>query len=168
MAITIPTTIINDFNAGIDSLLNSPIAKQCTVYYTPHREKCNNCVSFNLAGGGSLTSKYLSGGPNPFPDSSLCPLCGGNGYRMIQASDNITCLLFFTPKDFQVFGTINIPDGAAMIEGYSTDLPKLLKMDYIVLNSAEVMNFKYRLHGKYIPKGFGMNRYFIQLLERIN
>lgn len=166
MSITIPSGIIGLFNSGIDALFNSPIAKQCTVYYPPHKEKCNNCTSFNMVGGGS-NNKYITGGPMPFLDGSICPMCGGNGYRAIQATDTLNCLIFLNAKDFQVFGTIPITANSAMIEGYMSDYPKIQKMDFIIINSNEIGAFRCKKRAEWITKGFGHNRYFIQMLERI-
>lgn len=166
MTIDIPNSLFDKYNEACDTFLENPFfSKQVTLIYPSKKEECSNCNTSMI--GDSSTNTYRHGGPMPFGFGS-CPLCGGNGLRETEITDTIRLRLYFNRKDWiKVVSGINIPDAAAMIIGYMTDLPKLRKCSEIVVsidnNQAE---FRLNLIGVPIPHGFGQ-RYFLAFLNHV-
>jgi hypothetical protein len=116
--------------------------------------------------GAGSTNTYRNGGPAPFT-FGLCPLCGGNGYRETEVSDNIQLRIYWNKADWIKIGTtINIADASAMIIGFMADVPKLLNATEIILvREQNELNCRSVLLGPPYPHGFGRDTYFMAYVK---
>ena len=71
--------------AALDDLIDE-FGKDCLLVYPPRMVACANC----LPGiGGQPSNRWKHGGPIPFAAGSACPLCGGNGRRAEEVTEEI-------------------------------------------------------------------------------
>ena len=162
----IPSTIIDEYEWVADSFIDS-MGIPCKLVYPPKMSECTNCYIDNTTGRSS--NIYKSGGPLPFQNHQICPLCEGRGRLSLEETDNITLRVYWTPKDWYNIGLkIESPDGVAMTIGYINDLPKIERADYIILNSnlESIRQYKVRRMGEAVPFGLKQRRYFIQYVKR--
>lgn len=161
----IPADFFNDYNEVIDEFLsNDFISYDHTIYYPAKKVACSNCTVSNF--GGISKNKYRSGGPAPFSFGS-CPLCGGNGVKEEESTDTIRTRVYWEKKDWIKRGGVDIPNSDVMIMGFSSDLVKITRMNYIRLNTTQnVIDNKYSLDGAPFYHGFG-RRYFVAFLKQV-
>ena len=53
--------------------------------------------------GGRSVNYYRSGGPIPFNRGTPCPLCGGKGFKSIEATDSVEVRIYYRRRDFIEF-----------------------------------------------------------------
>ena len=70
--------ILTTFKDNIDAVIDT-FGKTCRVYYPPKQISCVNCILDPI--GNKSANRYLHGGPIPFRNGALCPVCNGVGYR---------------------------------------------------------------------------------------
>lgn len=166
--ITIPSGLITLYNDAIDSIIEFngvPIV----LVYPPKKIICTNCIQTNLIGGIS-TNRYKSGGPIPFLDGQICPLCQGQGYKLNEVTEVINVLIYWSPKDFQNTNTkFDIVDGRIQTKSYISDLPKINKCIEMRANSNinSYITYKYRRISEPVPHGFKSDRYILTFWDRI-
>lgn len=161
----IPSGIFNTYYNVVDELIdNNFIGKSCTIYYPPVSVSCDNCTTAHF--GGISKNVYRSGGPAPFNRGS-CPLCGGNGTKESETTATLRLRIYWSKKDWVKQGNIQVPEADVMIMGYSTDLSKILNMNYIkLINEQTLLDGNYTLEGTPFYHGFGHNRYFVAYLKQ--
>lgn len=163
-------TLSDDIRAiaqdAIDDLIDQ-LGKDCKLVYPSNAERCPNCV-YDLEAHRS-TNVYKPGGPIPF-DSGACPVCDGIGTITTPASESIRFLCQWNPRDWFIApGNIRIPEGYMQIKGYLKDMQKVLRAEYIVIQTpiANVREYRYKLDSEPIDQGnIIQGRYFIALLKR--
>jgi hypothetical protein len=106
----------------------------------------------------------------PFSSGTLCPLCGGVGKRFEEKFDKVKFLCQWNPRSWFMAANIRVPDGYVQIKGYITDLPRLRRCEYILLQTpiSGLTYFKFKLDSEPIDRGnIIQGRYFVALLKRI-
>jgi hypothetical protein len=138
---------------AIDTLMENT-GKNCQLIYQGRRTPCNNC---NLAqtSGGTLRSlnTYKAGGPRPFPNGSVCPVCQGTAYLALpERTENIRLLLRWNPANFMMLPgtTLEVPYSVVESEGYITDWPKVqqARVMIIELPIAPYIKARFELSGE--------------------
>ncbi len=113
---------------GIDDMIAN-FGKDCLLVYPGKKTPCNNCILAPTQGGTGFrsTNKYKPGGPIPFPEGTLCPVCGGQGiFALPEKTDIIKLLCRWNPADFMIItGSINVPYSVVETEGLLVDWPKV-------------------------------------------
>jgi len=161
----IPSEVISKYNEVADSLL-SELGINCKLVYPELRNECDNCILDVI--NQTSSNVYKSGGPYPFSEG-ICPYCEGDGYKKVVTEEVIKLRVNWTRKNFIKFSTsVIIPDGAIQIIGYLSDLPKIRRASYIIINYEQEVNSSWA----FIPgtdavaHGFLNNRFFIATLEQ--
>lgn len=145
-----------------DALLDGYPGINCKVVYPPKDDPCPNCQLDPQTGRSA--SIYKIGGPSPFTNFSTCGVCWGEGHLYKEQSDIIRLRVYWDSKSWiKLAGQIVTQDGVAQIIGYMTDLNKIKRAKYLILNSdlQDIQEMRYVLSGMPVPFGFRKNRYFI-------
>lgn len=166
MAFTIPDGVFDIYYEVCNELLaNTHTSKRCTIVYPEKKLECPNCV-YNPFGGS--TNTYKAGGPIAF-DGGICPYCTGQGYTVLESTEDIRLRVFFNKKEWSKFaGSVQIPEADAMTIGYTSDLPKILAGNKVVLAADEsgYADWSFYLAGQPMLHGFGRNMYFITFWKK--
>lgn len=160
------------YNDAIDSLLeNTALTVLCTFKYSGVGSPvyCGNCIYDTISGLSS--NKYKSGGPNPFAEGSICPVCMGMGTTSsISSSEKIYLACIFDSKYWMNWSskTMNIPDGMVQTICKVELLPKIRNASEIIIdaNIAKYGNYTYERAGDPEPAGLGNNSYIITMWKR--
>lgn len=164
MAINVPTGVWTKYREAADWFIDT-LGKSCTLVYPPKRVACDNCVR---PAGSTSNNTYRHGGPMPF-NFGNCPMCGGNGYHEEEQTGSITLRIYWDRRDWLKYAnSIQIASVEAMIIGYLSDLPNLLKANELLLISNQnYAQYRVKLSGKPVPHGFFKNRYFRAFVESV-
>lgn len=162
----VPQELLDDYEWITDALIDAPMGHPCLLIYPPIASECTNCL-FDIDSGHSANI-YRTGGPIPFTNGTICPICGGIGQSLLPHEDTIRLRVYWSQKDWvKIQIPINLPNDSAQIIGYITDLTKLEQANEIVLES-NIPNRRWTMKrsGQAVPWGL-QRRYFVQFLSRM-
>ena len=163
---SISNDLITDFQTAVGDLIDQ-LGKDCKLFYPPKTVSCSNCAFDSI--GRKSANRYLHGGPIPFPDGAMCPMCNGAGLHAKEISDTITLLLYWSPKEWVDIGIqVAVPDGVVQTKGRIADLPKIKRANYILLHSdmEGYQHYRYQLMGEPVPQGLKQTKFFIAMWKR--
>lgn len=127
----------NIFNDAIDNLIGkNGLAVPCSIVYDSlKQELCNNC-KFDPMQNRSA-NLYNGTGVAPFPNHSVCPICGGNGLIDMSANETVYLALIFDSKYWFNWNskTVNISNNMAQSICNITLLPKLQNAREIIFDT---------------------------------
>jgi hypothetical protein len=159
---------------GIFDDMENTFSSVCKIIYKTTETICPNCI-INPRTGESM-NRYKTGGPIPFDAGEICPVCEGRGrVQDTSLSDLINMTIDWRPKPWMNLGQSNnsdqivrIPSGTVTATGFSKDIPKILRADYVLLDiENQYITNKYKLSGD--PYMFGSitnRRYFFSVWEK--
>jgi hypothetical protein len=138
-------------------------------YYIDGVISCN-CVYDPI--GKKSSNRYLNGGPLPFPNASVCPMCSGSGKRASEQTEIIQLAIEWNPSQWIKLGDQNIrlPDGTILTKGYINLIPKVKKaIEMIAAIDIEGLNqYRYKLYGEPVDRySIFKYHYFEAYWERI-
>lgn len=110
------------------------LGKDCVLVYPPKMTACPNCVPSPM--GGQSSNRWRSGGPVPFPNTGVCPWCNGAGRRAEEQSELVHMSCEWNPKEYKrplEDVDVRVPYSVLKTKGYLTDLPKIVRCEYLRL-----------------------------------
>jgi hypothetical protein len=158
------------FVDAIDALLaDGGCTVACTFIYSGQKfTTCNNCQ------GGI----YRPGGPIPYPNGKLCPVCFNK--KIVNSTDSEThnMAVIFDSKQWRILGrsidcrasnTVNSPRSFAETMTRIEMYPKIKAVDYIILDSdnSTLMKNKYQRIGEPEPCGLNSMEYLITAWKKV-
>lgn len=166
----IPESLIDEHEWMTDALIDGPTGQVCQLIYPQTTiTECPNCI-FDQSTGMS-SNIYKDGGPYPFTNHTVCPMCNGIGRSSAEVTEDIRLRVYWQKSDWQkILGkeVFQDPRNYVMVIGYMTDLPKLEQANRVLVDS-QVGAYRHWIcerDGESSPWGFRHNRYFIQFLRR--
>ena len=169
MAINIPSSVFDTYNEAV--LL---FTRTATLVYPEKKEDCPNCILDTMGTRNRSVSMYQPGGPYPFERGMPCPYCGGQGYKAIESSDEVTLRIYWDRKSWYNVGIpIDIPNGMIQTISYLSDLEKIEQCKYMIPNYDGIENYdkaKYEKNGPSFPQGFKQNttKYVVTFWNRLD
>ena len=155
---------------ALDDLITE-LGKSCKIVYPARWVSCQNC-QIDIIGNKS-SNHWKTGGPLPFANGTICPLCTGVGKRAEDTYDTVTLLCNWEPKKFwQPVPNLNIGKGNGFLQtkGFISDMPKILKADHLIFQvpMEPYLSNKYkRISEPGDKSNIIQNRYFICTWEQI-
>lgn len=169
-------TIINistEQRAFIDQCLLDMIGTdvfgvECTLYMPPIPTPCSNCVPDPI--GQKSSNIYLNGGPTPFENGQICPMCGGVYIIAQQSTETVIFTIEYKIEKFLdiLKQTIRYPQNAIQTRGFVSDMQKVLNCTDMEINrNAGVAHYRYKLSGEPLIAGKLSDDYFYAAWERV-
>lgn len=152
------------FNNMIDALLEEGACTvPCTLVFGGQKfVACSNC-----AGG-----IYVPGGPIPFPNGKICPLCNNKPIQ-VEETEEVHLMVIFDSKKWRTMAATTSPktfNELAETMCHMTLYPKLKAAKHVILNNTNELYSRnvYKRMGEPEPCGFGDMRYILTAWERVN
>jgi len=160
----ITSALKTSFNNAIDALLeNTACTVACTLVYGGQKfENCTNCT------GGI----YVPGGPIPFPNGKICPLCQGTSRREVEITETVYLMPIFDNKKWRTSAikvSTKYPYEVCETMSHLTLMPKLKAAKHIIIDSTNAGYNRnvFKRVGNPEPCGFGDMRYILTAWELI-
>jgi hypothetical protein len=165
---TLTTDIKTVTSQALDDLMTE-LGKNCQLIYPPKWAACVNCVFDPI--GQKSSNRWVNGGPAPFPEGSVCPVCNGAGQRAEETTETIKMLVRSEPAHFWVKAPpgVNVPAGLIQTKGFFTDMPKVLQAQQMVVQPElqAIIRYRYTLVGEPLDIGnIIQGRYFVAMWQR--
>ena len=127
----------------VDAISSLLYDDACTIpcvlsYGVTKYEDCINC-NYSYVGNKS-SNTYQSGGPIPFPNGVICPMCNGDGKKPIETTEDINLVVIWDSKNFIDSNTVNDPVGIIETITFIENTPKLKRAKEIIV-AKDISNF---------------------------
>ena len=173
----INSTVKQLYINAIDSLLyDDSCTRPCRIIYTGSKfVDCPNCAFDPI--GRKSSNRFQSGGPMPFPQGSICPMCGGAGKRQdVSQTELIDLMVIWDSNAWVRLGgggetasrSAHTPNQLAQTISRVETWAKLNRANEIILDT-EVEGYKqlkYTRVGDPELVGIGSSQYVIAMWER--
>ena len=142
------------------------LSKPCRLVYPPKMVSCSNC------NGLSSSGRWKTGGPMPF-SVGLCPLCNGRNKIAEEVFESINFLCQFEKKNFYYpvdEVDIRTPLNYIQIKGYLKDVPKIKRVDHIIIETPieGIIQWRGKLFDEPMDRSnIIQGRYFTCTLKRV-
>ena len=120
--------------------------------------------------GGRSVNYYRSGGPIPFNRGTPCPLCGGKGFKSIEATDSVELRIYYRRRDFIDVGfQADVPSNVVQTVGYMSDYVKLTRAKELLVDTGTHNKGRYKRISEPYVQGFKQNptQYIVIFWERV-
>ena len=120
--------------------------------------------------GGRSVNYYRSGGPIPFNRGTPCPLCGGKGFKSIEATDSVEVRIYYRRRDFIDVGfQADVPNNVIQTIGYMSDYVKLTRAKELLVDIGTHNKGRYKRISEPYVQGFKQNptQYIVIFWERV-
>ena len=120
--------------------------------------------------GGRSVNYYRSGGPIPFNRGTPCPLCGGKGFKSIEATDSVEVRIYYRRRDFIDVGfQADVPNNVVQTVGYMSDYVKLTRAKELLVDTGTYNKGRYNRISEPYVQGFKQNptQYIVIFWERV-
>lgn len=156
----------------MDALLASDgLTLPCKLIYgNTNTTQCPNCLVDSITGKSANT--YNGTGPSPFIQGSICPMCAGQFFIPVEASDVIYMAVLWESQRSKFIKTgvpLKIEDAYVQtICGTMTNYPLLQKAREVIFDTTMegYTHQRYQRHGDPTPIGLGDSRYIITFWRR--
>jgi hypothetical protein len=154
---------------AIDDLHNE-LGKDCRLVYPSRMVPCANCVFDPI--GKKSSNFYLNGGPAPFQNGTLCPMCDGNGLIAQEVTEVVRMLVAWSPRHWfiqKMPTNVQSPAGLIQTKGFYADVPKILQARQMILETPLEPSVRYRFFLESEPidaSNIIQGRYFVALWRR--
>lgn len=157
------------YNYAIEEILSDTgLTIPCVLYYDKPsvHSFCNNCVIDPISQVSS--NLYNSTGPSPFPENTICPVCGGSGLISGESSETLNLAVLFDHKYFIKFVDatyLNYPNNSIQTICSSSLVKKIRACSKLSLSgtAGQFSYTEYRRESDPQPIGFGDSSYIVTL-----
>jgi hypothetical protein len=154
---------------AIDDLIDQ-LGKDCMLVYPHLPVPCINCIPDPI--GNKSSNHWNAGGPIPFPNAAICPMCDGSGFHFEEQTKNIRLLISNTPAAFyaNMPAGIVMPAGTIQTKGYIKDMSDVLQSRKLIVQTTlePMIRYTYDLLSEPIDQGnIVQNRYWVALWNRV-
>ena len=159
------------FDDGIKAMLESTgVTTPCRLNFgTTKYVLCDNCIYDPIA--KKSANRYLTGGPAPFSNKQICPVCGGAGRIDKESNEEINLMVIWDMKSWIDIGVnINAPEGYIQTISDIDSLPKIKKAKEIIVNTdiEKFVTHRYIRHIEPVPAGLGRDSFLVTMWKRSN
>lgn len=166
--ISLPTDVHNFIEQALTDLLSTDIFGQnCLLYMPPLPESCVNCVADPI--GMKSSNLYLNGGPMPFENGQLCPMCRGDYTISRQMTIPVVFSIEYKFDSFLdiLKRIVRHPESTIQTRGLTSDINNMVNCSYMETR-LEIGNihYIYKLLGEPIIPGRLSNKFCYAVWER--
>jgi hypothetical protein len=165
----ISTELKQIYKYAIDEVLSSHgLTVPCSIYYDKPSAStfCNNCIIDPIS---QISSNiYNSTGPSPFPENTICPVCGGSGMVSGEKIEIINLGVLFDNKYFIrpiANSVIGWPNNSIQTICAHTLAHKLRAASRLMIGgtASQYSTYEYTRQSDPQPIGFGDTNYIVTL-----
>jgi|TARA_R100000008_G_scaffold82837_1_gene67523 hypothetical protein len=152
--VTIPTGVYGKYNDFATEMLNltSGFGVSCKLVYTDKIEVETKAVP-------SFKQKRVMNIQKLNPDDGFGR--GTKKFRTVENTENITLRVYWDKKDFKKYGNVDIPDGSVMTIGNYSDLAKIRKAAFLLIECDKTGHTQWKFEKAAEPTVHGLNSAYL-------
>jgi len=163
--VTIPTGVYTKYNEFASEMLNqsSGFGIPCQLVYT---DKIEVVEAENIKTARNFRQKRVMDVQRVNPDAGFSR--GTKRFKTVENTENITLRVYWDQKDFRKYGNVDIPDGSVMAIGRYSDLGKIRKADFLLIQTAKTGHVQWKFEKMAEPTVHGLNNdYLMSYWKRV-
>jgi hypothetical protein len=163
--VTIPTGVYGKYDEFATEMLNSTtgFGVQCQLVYT---DKIEVIEGANIKSVPNFRQKRVMDVQSVNPNSGFGR--GTKKFKTVETTENITLRIYWDEKDFKKYGNVNMPDGSVMAIGNYSDLDKIRKAAFLLIETAKTGHAQWKFDKTAEPTVHGLNKsYLISYWKRV-
>jgi len=152
--VTLPTGVYAKYDEFATEMLNGTtgFGVQCQLVYTDKIEVVTEAVP-------TFKQKRVMNIQKINPDSGFGR--GTKKFKTVENTENITLRIYWDEKDFKKYGNINMPDGSIMAIGNYSDLAKMRKAAFLLVQTAKTGHAQWKFEKAAEPTVHGLNKSYL-------
>lgn len=160
MTMTLPSGLFSKYSEVADMMLDlSGFGVQCKLVHTDKIQEINSGVPVSK-------QKKVMNLQQISPDNSFAR--SEQSFKTVEVTENITLRVYWTQKDFKKISNINLPDGSIMTIGRYSDISKINKSSFLIIQTAKTGHEEWRFEKSGEPAIHGLdNNYVICYWKRV-
>ncbi|MAK37648.1 MAG: hypothetical protein CMC15_15930 [Flavobacteriaceae bacterium] len=159
--VAIPSGVFNKYAEFADGMLNltTGFGTQCQLVYTDKIEVITNDVP-------NFKQKRVFDVQSMNPDSGFSR--GSKKFKTVETTENITLRVYWDEKEFKKFGNISIPEGGVMAIGNYSELAKIRKAAFLLIETAKTGHAQWKFEKAAEPTVHGLDSdYLMSYWKRV-
>jgi len=152
--VTLPTGVYGKYDEFATEMLNQStgFGVQCQLVYTDK-------IAVETKSVPNFKQKRVMNVQSINPDSGFGR--GTSKFRTVETTENITLRVYWDQKDFKKYGNVNIPDGSVMTIGNYSDLAKIRKAVFLLIQTAKTGHAQWKFEKAAEPTVHGLNNAYL-------
>jgi hypothetical protein len=158
--VSIPSGIFTKYAEIADAMLDlSGFGTQCQLVYTDKIEEISDDIP-------DYKRKRIFDIQTISPDSGFKR--GDKKFRTVETTENIVLRVYWDERDFKKFGNISMPDGSVMAIGNYSDLAKIRKAAFLLIETAKTNHAPWKFEKAAEPTVHGLDsNYLMSYWKRV-
>jgi hypothetical protein len=153
MAFTIPSGVFTKYSEIADAMLaTTGFGTTCQLIYVDKIETISQSVP-------NVKHKKVMNLQRMGADSGFKR--GASQFKTVETTENIVLRTYWSKKDFNKVGDIELPDGSVMCIGDYDDLQKIYKASFLSIESDKTNHKPWRFEKAAEPMVFGLNNNYL-------
>ncbi len=167
--ISIPQPVRDFIDRSMTDLIGTDVfGQKCILNMPPSPTYCANCIPDPI--GMKSSNIWIDGGPQPFEDGQVCPMCQGDYILSVSQTKTIIMTIEWKNERFLdiMKRTVRFPQSTIQSRGFVNDLQYVQNcstMETFLDTSTDHYTFK--LKGEPIVPGRLSRKFFYALWERV-
>jgi len=156
--VTLPTGVYAKYDEFATEMLNQStgFGIQCQLVYT---DKIEVIDAGNIKSVPNFREKRVLDVQRSNSDSGFSR--GNKKFKTVETTENITLRIYWDQKDFKKFGNVNIPDGSVMAIGNYSELAKIRKAAFLLIQTAKTAHAQWKFEKAAEPTVHGLNNSYL-------
>ena len=152
--VTLPTGVYAKYDEFATEMLNQStgFGVQCQLVFTDKIEVATQSVP-------NFKQKRVMNVQSINPDSGFGR--GTKKFKTVETTENITLRIYWDEKDFKKYGNINMPDGSIMAISNYSDLAKIRKAVFLLVQTAKTAHAQWKFEKAAEPTVHGLNNDYL-------
>lgn len=167
--IKLPNNVKNFIDQCLTDMIGTDVFGQnCILTMPPIPTDCTNCVADPI--GLKSSNIYINGGPVPFENGQICPMCGGEYIIQQAVTVSIVMTLEYKYENFLdvLKKLVRIKQNSLQTRAYTSDIALIQNcISMEIKPDLGIARYKYKLAGEPIIAGKFTDKFCYAIWERI-
>jgi hypothetical protein len=167
--VKLPTAVKNFIEQSLTDMIGTDVfGNECILQMPPQPTECSNCVADSI--GMKSSNIYIHGGPMPFENGQICPMCHGEYIIQSQITQTIIMTVEYKFENFLdiMKKLVRYPQNTIQTRGFTADSPSVRNCISMEHKAAlNIVHYQYKLLGEPILAGKLSDKFFYAVWERI-
>jgi hypothetical protein len=153
MAFTIPSGVFTKYAEYADAMLDlTGFGLPCQLVYAEKIQVVSNSIP-------QLKQKKVMNLHEASSNSGFSR--GDDEFKLVETTEDITLRVYWDKKAFRKFGNIDVPDGSVMTIGRYSDLAKINRASFLLINTAVTGHMPWKFEKLAESTSHGLNNNYL-------
>jgi len=156
--VSIPSGVFTKYNEFATAMLSADegFGVECKLIHT---DKIEVIEAANVKSVPNFRQKRVMDVQSINPDSGFGR--GTKKFKTVETTEDITLRVYWDQKDFKKYGNVNMPDGSVMAISNYSDLTRINKAVFLLIECAKTGHAQWKFEKAAEPTVHGLNKNYL-------